>query len=88
MENNPKENVNQFKKEFKHFVKNTMDNLKKDNTKTENKKEEKHETNVVSEGIDITKIIVGGFIIVIGIIFLLVNFNVIEMDINVFLRSL
>jgi len=92
MENNPKENINQFKKEFKHFIKNTIGNVKKDKTKTENKteneKEKKQETNVVNEGIDIMKIIVGGFIIIIGIIFLLANFNVIEIDINIFLRSL
>lgn len=97
MENKNKNNFEQFKGEFKHFVKNTVDNLKTDQNEQGNKKQaqdnktsaqDKKTSDTVNEELNLTKLFIGSLIILVGIVFLLANFNIITIDINTFLPEL
>jgi len=116
MENEIKDNIKQFKKEFKGFIKNTVDGFKSDEEKEKNDKSnekndnkdkdnEKNQENkkhqeakqesqqvktskIIHEGLNMTKLFIGSLIILIGVVFLLSNFNIIIMDMSVFLSAL
>lgn len=89
MDNETKDNIKQFKKEFKNFFKKATENLKDDDKEKEKQKEEKQEEKKQEkEEITIPRLFIGFFIILIGIIFLLENFNIINIDIGLFITSI
>ena len=91
MENNEiKNNFNQFKKEFKNFAKkakNKSQEFFKENFDTENN-ENKETKDTTKYNFDLGKVIIGIIIISFGLLMLLSNLNILEVDFKTLINSI